>query len=263
MKSKAKIFAFNNAIKYGIVIVNTIIRMVVIAIITMVGCQTESGEMSYVTDCVFICQFFNTGFLLMLCGANLYGQGLPFGVFFQGSISDFDSMWFDNMGATIIGSMRFNIFFPIANEILWYGIRSALRLKDGAFTEEDKSTKKTSIQQYVNLMSGPKYFMHFKYSGLMNVTFITMMFGAGIPQLFQIAAATYIVLYTLENFMLYYVYKAPPAYDEKLNNSVLTNLSYSPLLLLSFGYWMLSNKQLMQRYESLTPIEHKTDAFLA
>lgn len=84
--------------------------------------------------------------------------------------------------------------------------------------------------------------MHYKYSAMMNITFITMMFGAGIPELFPVAFQCFCVLYCLEIYMLYYVYKEPPAYDEKLNDSVLTNLSYAPLFLLSFGYWMLSNK---------------------
>lgn len=51
-----------------------------------------------------------------------------------------------------------------------------------------------------------------------------MMFGPGLPLLFPIAAASLMTLFVLEKFMLYYVFKQPPAYDEKLNNSVLTNL---------------------------------------
>jgi hypothetical protein len=34
-------------------------------------------------------------------------------------------------------------------------------------------------------------------------------------------------------------------YDEKLNKNALSILTYAPLLFLSFGYWMLSNKQLL------------------
>jgi len=83
--------------------------------------------------------------------------------------------------------------------------------------------------------------MHYKYSAMMNITFITFLFGSGIPILFPIAAMAFFVLYVLEVYMLYYIYKEPPAYDEKLNNSVLTNMTYAPVLLLGFGYWMLSN----------------------
>ena len=61
------------------------------------------------------------------------------------------------------------------------------------------------------------------------------------PLLFPVAAASLGTLFMLEKFMLYYVYQAPPAYDEKLNNSVLNVMAFAPLFLLSFGYWILTN----------------------
>ena len=66
-----KELVMNNSIKYLIIIINTVIRMIVIKIIQLVGVDTESSQMKYTTDAVFVCQFFNTGFLLMLCNANL------------------------------------------------------------------------------------------------------------------------------------------------------------------------------------------------
>ena len=63
----------NNVIKYTIIILNTVIRKGVIAIITYVGHDNESEQMKQVTNVVFACQFFNTGFLLMLCNANFNG----------------------------------------------------------------------------------------------------------------------------------------------------------------------------------------------
>jgi hypothetical protein len=96
----------------------------------------------------------------------------------------------------------------------------------------------------------------------MNIVFITMMFGAGLPILFPIAAASLSVLFCLEKYMLYYVYKQPPTYDEKLNNSVIYNLSFAPLFLLGFGYWMLSNHQIISN-DYLEPISRKSSTFLA
>lgn len=91
-------------------------------------------------------------------------------------------------------------------------------------------------------MSGPVFFMHYKYSAVLNTVFITMTFGVGIPELFVISAVSILNLYVLETFMLHYVYKSPPAYDEKLNKSALRILSFAPLFLVAFGYWMLSNR---------------------
>jgi len=137
--------------------------------------------------------------------------------------------------------MKFNLWYPFANEMVWFSLRTFKRLKDKCCTSGEAKTKSTTIQQYVDIHSGPLYYMHYKYSSMMNITFITFMFGAGIPVLFPLAAAAFFVLYFLEVYMLYYIYKEPPSYDEKLNESVLKNMTKAPALLLGFGYWMLSN----------------------
>lgn len=102
--------------------------------------------------------------------------------------------------------------------------------------------------------------MHYKYSAMLNITFITMMFGAGMPYLFPIAAFSFLCLYIVENYMLYYVYKEPPAYDDKLNNEVLRKLSLGPLFLVAFGYWMLSNKQLLNNNDDLLIVKETTNS---
>lgn len=48
-------FVINNCIKFGIIAVNVAIRMAVIAIIAYIGCSTESHQMTYITDSVFLC----------------------------------------------------------------------------------------------------------------------------------------------------------------------------------------------------------------
>ena len=63
----------NNMIKYLIIGINFIIRTVVCLIMGYCGCDTESIKLQFVTNVVFVCQFFNTGVLPMLCTANLTG----------------------------------------------------------------------------------------------------------------------------------------------------------------------------------------------
>jgi hypothetical protein len=49
--------------------------------------------------------------------------------------------------------------------------------------------------------------MHYKYSAIMNIVFITMMFGAGLPILFPLASFSLLVMYMLEKFEIYYVFQ--------------------------------------------------------
>ena len=48
------------------------------------------------------------------------------------------------------------------------------------------------------------------------IVFVTFMFGFGIPILFPIAAASIFVLYRVEKYMMYYFYKRPPMYEQKI-----------------------------------------------
>jgi hypothetical protein len=215
--------------------------------------------MVFVTNAVFLATVFNTGFLLMIVNANLEYQGFPFPNL-TGSLSDFNESWFLTMGETITASMIFGTWFPIVLEVINKLIRSLKRGLDYCKRGENTTTKTKTLQEYINLFSGPEYFMHYKYSSILNTTFIAMIYGAGMPVLFPIAGITLGILFMLEKFMIYYVYKAPPAYDEKLNNAVLHMMSFAPLFLLSFGYWMLSNHQLIEN-DHLKPLEDSNDVF--
>lgn len=89
-----------------------------------------------------------------------------------------------------------------------------------------------------------------------------MIYGAGMPVLFPIAALSLFCLFLVEKYCIYYIYKAPPAYDEKLNNKALKVLSFAPLFLLSFGFWILTNMQLIHNDE-LTAKEDTDAAYVS
>jgi hypothetical protein len=168
-------------------------------------------------------------------------QGLSF---INGRFADFDSLWFNDIGSTLVGAMIFNIYWPIAEFFINFGMRFGYRLLDRRFKCDPNLTKKITLQQYVELYSGPTFFIHYKYSGILNITFVTMMYGIGLPILFPVAAFAFLTLYLIEKLMIYYCYRQPPMYDARLNENVLSILTYAPLLFLSFGYWMISNHQL-------------------
>jgi len=52
----------------------------------------------------------------------------------------------------------------------------------------------------MDLYSGPEYKIHFKYSAILNTTYVTMMYGVGMPILFPIAALSYFVFWATERY---------------------------------------------------------------
>jgi hypothetical protein len=126
--------------------------------------------------------------------------------------------------------MIINSIFSIIEFFISYGQKFVFRLLDRSFTSDTYKTKKTSMQVYVDLYSGPEYFIHFKYSGVLNVTFVTMMYGMGIPVLFPIAAWTYFVIYTMERLMTSYYVQMPPTFDDKMTKNAVSILRWAVIL---------------------------------
>lgn len=67
---------FSLSITAVIIIFNTILKKIIISLITWVGEDTFSQRLTSITNGVFVAQFFNTGILLVLVNANL-GEQLP------------------------------------------------------------------------------------------------------------------------------------------------------------------------------------------
>lgn len=93
-----------------------------------------------------------------------------------------------------------------------------------------------------HLYSGGDYVIHFKYSGLLNIAYITMMYGMGMPVLFPLAVVNYWFQYVAERIVVAYYMKAPAALDDKLTVNCIKKLRFAPMLFLLNGAWMLGNK---------------------
>lgn len=161
-------------------------------------------------------------------------------------------MWFRTIGNTIAGTMWFNAWFPLIEALGYFALRLFFRILDRGCSCDKYKTKKTSIQAYLDCYTGPVYLMHYKYSTMLNVVFVTMVYGLGIPILFPIACLSMVILFFQEKLMLYYGYRVPPMYDERLSQTVLNQLQWAPMFLLFFGYWMAGSQQLLSN-DHLTP----------
>lgn len=86
----------------------------------------------------------------------------------------------------------------------------------------------------------------------MNIVFVTLMYGVGLPLLFPIALLSFFILYCNERILLAYWYKQPPSLDERMNNSAIKIMRWAAFIGCGFGYYMSSNKQMF--YNDVTPV---------
>ena len=253
------VYLWTSALSYLLIGINYILRTICIMVIDCIRYSTETERLSKTTTVTFITQYFNSAFLLLMVNADLSEQPISFGLT-TGQLPDFNSAWFRSVGDIIVAAMVFNVYYPIIEVIMYWALRVLFRCLDRGCTFSGR-TKSTSIQSYISIQQGPIYFMHFKYSSILTIAYITFMYGVGMPVLFPIALLSFLVLYVVEKMMLFYGYVMPPMYDERLSNDVLTKLQFAPLLYLIFGYWMVSNEQLLSN-DNLQPVATAMDTYI-
>ena len=166
--------------------------------------------MTRIINGVIIVLFFNTGILICLTNANLSEISSTLGFVFGGVYYDYSPLWYAKPGNLLLHTMFVNAFMPLIFESLvnlqtWLYISrdSGMWCTCGRKRYEHVryyNTKQKQIYALIDLYAGPEYIIHFKYSGILNVTFVTMMYGAGLPLLFPIAVLSYFILWMVERY---------------------------------------------------------------
>ncbi|CDW71360.1 UNKNOWN [Stylonychia lemnae] len=252
MQDKLLSYILGGIMSLAIVVINFVLRIVLINLIKWIGEDTYSQQLKSITNGIFIAQFLNTGFLMLLVQANLDEVRFPLGhSVFNGPFYDFLPLWYTAVGYKITQTMIINSVFPIIEFGIDYLFLQFQRIFDRSCGKDTYKTKMTNMQQYIDIYSGPEYLIHFKYSGILNVTFVTMMYGLGMPILFPIAAWTYFVLYSLERVLAAYFYQLPPTFDDQMSKNALMKMRWAAIFYLFFGFWMLSSKIVFSNQHNL------------
>lgn len=133
---------------------------------------------------------------------------------------------------------------PFVGICIGVGVPWAKQLIDSKFSRNPYVTRSTSLSKYKAIYGGPEYLVHFKYSEMLNIVFVTMLYGLGMPILFPISALALFMAYVSERFSLAFISRQPPAMDDALTKNALGMAKYAPLLLLANGWWMVGNRQI-------------------
>ena len=199
-ESKWPTFFYSNIITIIITVINQVLTFASITLISWIKYDTHSVQITRVTNGVFAAQFFNTAILIILVYANLEEQSPRIGELLDGQFRDYSPNWYTLVGNNIVQTMFINAFMPIISETIVIVTGSIQRCIDRGCTRDIYRTRQSQIYSYIDLYVGPDHVIHFKYSQLLNVTFVTMMYGLGMPILFPIAGVSYFVFWLVERY---------------------------------------------------------------
>ncbi|CAI2375497.1 unnamed protein product [Moneuplotes crassus] len=252
---------WSSVVSIVIVFLNYLLREGVIYMSHRVGFHTETSQATVIMVFVFIAQFLNTSILINFVNANTTEAFSNMGIF-KGGYPDFNFNWYSDIGASIVFTMMFNTLWPFIEVALDFGMSLFFRILDKGLTCNKYKTRSKTIQQYIDLYSGPEYLVHFKYSRILNIVFTSFTYGLAIPWLFPIGLITLVIDYIVDKLCIVYYYREPPSYDNKLNKATISLMQWAPLFMFGVGFWMFSNRQIFENYVELDtqskPIAEKT-----
>lgn len=139
----------------------------------------------------------------------------------------------------IVQTMAINSFMPYIGLATTIYVPKAMRWLDNS---DPYKTKKTSIALFKNAWMGGTYLIHYKQSDSLNITYVTMMYGLGMPILFPLAAFNFLNQWICERLIVAWHMRLPPSLDDTLMKNFVAKVSYAPLLMIFNGYWMISNR---------------------
>lgn len=182
---------FGQSISFIVIGINIVLKFTILSMVIWIGEETASAQKATVTRGVFLAQFANTGFVILLVNANLT-EHFPteFTKHFKGPYYDYMPMWFIDVGLKIQLAMTINMIMPIIGVVITFAVPEIKRRIDNKNTGDPYITRSTTLGWYKFFNGGGEYMIHFKYSDCLNVCFVCSMYGLAMPLLFPIAAIT-------------------------------------------------------------------------
>lgn len=229
--------------------INVILKFTVMFLVKFIGEETLSQQKATVTRGVFLGQFANTGFIILMVNANL-SEHFPQSIttHFRGPFYDYVPMWYIDVGLKVTVVLIVQLILPFIACTITHTVPCIKRSIDNGCTGNPYKTKSTTISKYRYMNSGAEYMIHFKYSDALNVTFVSLMYCLSMPILLITAAITLRLQLTSEMISIAWVARLPPAMDNSLNNNALMMITFAPIFMLMNGFWMVDSKIIFSNF---------------
>jgi hypothetical protein len=161
------------------------------------------------------------------------------------SAPSFTVNWYNSVGVTIILVQLGDVFNAHIEAVLKYfkylvAKRKATENPANALTQEELN----------KCFVGPEFEFAFSYAQLMSTFFVTLTFATGIPLLYPIAAANFLLYYIVEKYLFITLYKIPPHFNTAVGRRASSLIPIAILFHIAMSIWMLSNKTIFNNENS-------------
>ncbi|KAL4456640.1 hypothetical protein ABPG74_000747 [Tetrahymena malaccensis] len=225
-----------------IVVINVIIQFLFQALSQFEKHKLLDDQLKSFIIKTFVAQFINTGLILLLTNINFditTTGAMQF--LFGGNYDDLSPEWFKNVGTVIILTLLINVVTAPMVSCFFVFLRALFKCCDRGCSLDDTKTKKSTLNEWVEFYTGPEFMISFRYSQILGICFIGMLYSGGIPILYFISLLHLTVLYWLDKVFLFKVCKIPPNFDQQMATMARTMLYLVPFLHTIFSIYIYGN----------------------
>jgi len=242
--SEAQVLAYFAS--FIVLVVNSLIERLVRLSATFERHHTSDGQSASIFTRLLILKVINTAAVFLINNNNVILKKV-FGLTQSSSSVEFTTDWYTTVAVTIVLVQLGNVFSShILSAYRYFHLE---QLKKTA----SKNLKIALTQDELNRMHvGPEFEFAFNYAQMLSTFFVCLIFSTGIPILYPIAAANFMIFYIMEKYFFIHMYKIPPHFATLVGRRVAGLIPLGILIHLAMSIWVLSNNSLFQRSTSGT-----------
>lgn len=236
------------------------LSLISLSLIQWVKFATRSEEMAAVVKVVFVSQFFNTGIIILILNMN-FGEHEPreFWGLFNGRYTDYSPRWYKDVGAQIYQTYFVQMLMPYINLLIEYLLLKLGHCLDGGCGCDKRKTKCKNLHQFKDAYTGADFAidLSYLYADSLNVIFLAMFYGIGMPIMFPMAAVILASQRLCQRLRVAYLCRLPPFLGNELSQAVYAVMKWAPLFMLYNAYWLMGNRQTFtNRYSYISKVYH-------
>ena len=213
------------------------------------GHHTVTSQLSSAFSKMWVVQFINTAVILLIINNRLNDDGLIRRVLkttgtdafvFDGEYADFTTSWYNVVGITIFTTAFINGVTPVLT-LSQMCLAGCKRCWDRGCSSDQAKTKKTIQSEYEAVYTGGQIEFDNRFSQLIAMIWVIMMFSAAIPVLYLAGFMLCFVIYWTDKTLFLKFYRIPPRFGSDLAHQARNIIEWSLLIHLFMGLYMLSN----------------------
>jgi len=190
----------------------------------------------------FVGQFLNTGIILLVVNARLTDNTKVW----QGKFSDITSLWYSNVGSTLLSTMFINVFSVPAIKFVEVIFNLFARCFDRGCGCNSRKTKRKTQAAYESLYSGPEFYVDTRYSQILTLIFVCLLYSGGMPFLYVTSFIQLVLSYFVDKYFLLRITKLPKNYDQHLAIVVRLTLYGAVFIHLLFAIFMFGQPDILK-----------------